>query len=124
MFHVSDDGLRFHKHTRSCLISNDEPRGIQPFSESHVVLSDPTSARGREESGRTERRGGRRKRNSQRCGAKCSQWRKKEKGDSGTKKTNEKNRERIKNKMMRRKSEQRGGRICCKDGLNKRHRLK
>lgn len=41
--------------TKSRLISNGEPKGIQPFSVSHVVLSDPTSARGREERGRTDR---------------------------------------------------------------------
>lgn len=39
------------------MISTGEPKGIQPFSVSHVVLSDPTSAQGHEERGRTERRG-------------------------------------------------------------------
>lgn len=93
-------------------MSNGEPKGIQPFSVSHVALSDPTSARGWEERGRTERRGERK--NSQRCAANGWHWRKRKRGDGDEKRTNEKDGERIKNtgtkgKMARERLEHRGG---------------
>ncbi len=62
---------------------------------SHVVLSDPTSARGREERGRTERRGERK--NRQRCAANGWHGRKRKRGDGDKKRTNGKDGARIKN---------------------------
>lgn len=43
VFHVSNDGFKaLHVAHGPRLISNGEPKGIQPFSVSRVVPSDPT----------------------------------------------------------------------------------
>lgn len=73
------------------MISTGKPMGIQPFSVSHVVLSDPTSTQGHEERGRTERRGVGTK---QRCAANGWQWRKR--GDGDKKRTDERDDQGIK----------------------------
>lgn len=48
-FHVSNQVQGSARSSQSRLILNAEPKGIQPFSVIHVVLCDPTSARGRED---------------------------------------------------------------------------
>lgn len=63
------------------MISNGEPKGIQPFFVSHVVPSDPTFARGREERGRTERRGGKKKQPETYRGGKWRKKRQKKRGE-------------------------------------------
>lgn len=94
----------------SCLISNGEAKGIRPlFSASHVVPSDPTSARGHEARAKTERRWAKNKQPA-------NGWRWREKGgmETGIKRGQMKKMgERIKaekNTGAKMKDEQRGGR--------------